>query len=131
MALVEGDDPRSAAGALDAASAWFAAQGIAIERVLTDNGGPYRSRAYAATLARLGIRHKRTRPYRPQTNGKVERLIKTLLNEWAYARPYRSNDERLRALPTWVDFYNHGRPHTALGGSTPAACVNDVRGNHR
>ena len=130
VALVDGDDPRSAAEALDRASAWFAGQGIAIERVITDNGGPYRSRAYAATLERLGIRHKRTQPYRPQTNGKVERLIKTLLAEWAYARPYRSNDERLRALPIWLQFYNHGRPHTALGGSTPAACVNDLRGNH-
>jgi transposase InsO family protein len=130
VARVEGDDPRSAAEALDWAAAWFAGQGIAIERVLTDNGGPYRSRTYAATVSRLGIRHKRTRPYRPQTNGKVERLIKTLLAEWAYARPYLTNRERLEALPGWVGFYNHGRPHTALGGSTPAACVDDVRGNH-
>jgi transposase InsO family protein len=130
VALVDGDDPRSAAAALDEASAWFAAQGIRIERVLTDNGNSYRSRGYAGTLQRLGIRHRRTRPYRPQTNGKAERFIQTLLAEWAYARPYRSNGHRLDALPGWVAFYNHGRPHTALGGSTPAACVNDVRGNH-
>jgi len=95
------------------------------------NGSAYRSRAYAAALDQLGARHKRTRPYRPQTNGKVERLIKTLLAEWAYARPYRSNDERLSALPGWLDFYNHGRPHTALDGLTPhQALVNNVGGNH-
>jgi transposase InsO family protein len=80
---------------------------------------------------RLGTRHSRTRPYRPQTNGKAERFIKTLLAEWAYARRYRSNDERLAALPRWVDFYNHGRPHTALRGLAPMpVLVNNVRGNH-
>ena len=82
-------------------------------------------------MDRIGARHKRTRPYRPQTNGKVERLIKTLLDEWAYARPYRSNAERLEVLPDWVHFYNHGRPHTAIGGLTPhQALVNDLSVNH-
>jgi len=130
VAHVPDEGPASAAEALDRAAAFYAGHGIRIERVLTDNGGPYRSRRYRAEIERLAARHKRTRPYRPQTNGKAERLIKTLLAEWAYARPYRTNDDRLAALPTFVDFYNHGRPHTAIGGRTPAAVVNDVRGNH-
>lgn len=128
---VPDERPASAIAALEAAVAFFAAQGVRVERVLTDNGSPYRSRAYAAAMIEAGARHKRTRPYRPQTNGKVERLIKTMLDEWAYARPYRSNAERLEALPTWLDFYNHGRPHTAIGGLTPhEALVNDLSVNH-
>jgi len=130
VALVPDERPESAADALDRAAQFYARHGIRIERVLTDNGGPYRSRRYRAEIDRLEARHKRTRPYRPQTNGKAERLIKTLLAEWAYSRPYRTNDERMAALPTFVDWYNHGRPHTAIGGRTPAAVVNDVRGNH-
>lgn len=131
VALVEDETPASAVDALERAAAFYAARGLRIERVLTDNGGPYRSRAYAAALDRLDARHKRTRPYRPQTNGKVERLIRTLLAEWAYARPYRSNEERLGHLPTWLHFYNHERPHTALGGLVPhAVLVNNLGGNH-
>lgn len=130
VALVPDERPESAADALDRAATFYARHGITIERVLTDNGGSYRSRRYAAEIDRLEIRHKRTRPYRPQTNGKAERLIKTLLAEWAYARPYRSNDERLAALPTFLDFYNHGRPHTAIEGLSPATVVSNVRGNH-
>jgi len=131
VALVEDERPASAVDGLERAAAFYAAQGMRIERVLTDNGPAYRSRAYAAALTGLGLRHKRTRPYRPQTNGKAERLIKTLLAEWAYARPYRSNDERLSALPQWLDFYNHGRAHTALDGLTPhQALVNNVDVNH-
>jgi len=118
----------SAAVALDHALAVFAADGIAVERVLTDNGLAYRSNAYRATLGER--RHSRTRPYRPQTNGKAERFIGTLLREWAYARPYGSNTERLTALPVFVDFYNQRRPHRALGGLSPAAVVNNVRGDH-
>ncbi len=118
----------SAAGALAQALAVFAADGIAVERVLTDNGVAYRSNAYRAVLGER--RHSRTRPYRPQTNGKAERFIGTLIREWAYARPYRSNTERLEALPAFVDFYNQRRPHTALGGLSPSAVVNNVRGDH-
>ncbi len=84
--------------------------------------------AYRAALGER--RHSRTRPYRPQTNGKAERFIGTLVREWAYARPYRSNSERLAALPAFVDFYNQRRPHLALGGLSPAAVVNNVRGDH-
>jgi transposase InsO family protein len=131
VALVEDERPAAIVNALDRAAAFYASRGLRIERILTDNGSPYLSRAYAARLAELGIRHKRTRPYRPQTNGKAERFIRTLLTEWAYVRPYRSNSERLAALPEWLDFYNHGRPHTALGGLTPhEVVVNNVLGNH-
>jgi transposase InsO family protein len=114
------------------AGAFFARQGVRIERVLTDNAKNYsRSRAFAAALEELGARHKTTRPFRPQTNGKSERWNRTLLDEWAYARPYASNEERLAALQPFVDHYNHGRPHTALRGLTPMqALVNNVSGNH-
>lgn len=131
VVVVPDERPVATVTALEQALAWFAAQGISVERVLTDNGSNYRSLAYGAALERHAIRHKRTRPYRPQTNGKAERFIRTLINEWAYGRAYRSNLERLAALPEWLHFYNHERPHTALSGSTPyATCVNNVRGNH-
>lgn len=121
----------SAAKALELATTEFARLGVHVERVLTDNGGPYRSHAYAATLAGLAVSHTRTRPYRPQTNGKAERFIKTMLAEWAYARPYGSNADRLAALAGWVDSYNHERTHTALGGRTPMdVLVSNVHGNH-
>ena len=117
-----------AATALEQALAVFAAEGIRVERVLTDNGVAYRSNVYRAVLG--DRRHSRTRPYRPQTNGKAERFIGTLVREWAYARPYRSNAERLAVLPAFVDFYNQRRPHTALGGLSPSVVVNNVRGDH-
>ena len=121
----------SAAFALQTAAAAFAKVGITIERVLTDNGWAYtQAAAFRAVLDRLGARHKRTRPWRPQTNGKAERFIQTLINEWAYARPYQSNDERSAALPGFVDFYNRTRPHTALGGRSPLDIVNNVSGDH-
>jgi transposase InsO family protein len=120
----------SASWAVELAVARFAAVGIRIERMLTDNGSSYRSHAYRDTLAGFGIRHKRTRPFRPQTNGKAERFIQTLLHEWAYARPYRSNGERLQALRRFVAFYNQRRPHTAIGGLVPQAAVNNVLEHH-
>ena len=121
----------SAAHALEVAAAEFASLGIRIERVLTDNGWAYtRAADYRAVLERLGARHKRTRPWRPQTNGKAERFIQTLINEWAYGRAYRSNAERVAALPGFVDFYNRARPHTALGGRSPLDVVNNVRADH-
>jgi transposase InsO family protein len=120
----------SASRALELAVSRFAEVGIRIERMLTDNGASYRSHIYRDTLARFEIRHKRTRPYRPQTNGKAERFIQTLINEWAYARPYRSNDDRMHALRRFVDFYNHGRPHTAIGGLVPRTAVNNVPEHH-
>jgi len=121
----------SSAWALGVAAAEFARLGIRIERVLTDNGLAYaRSHAYADTLTTIGARHRRTRPWRPQTNGKAERFIQTLINEWAYARPYATNAERARALPGFVEFYNHRRPHTSLRGRSPAQAVNNQSGDH-
>ena len=116
---------------LDAA-AFFAAHGVRIERVLTDNARNYtESRAFAAALAEIGARHKRTRPFRPQTNGKAERFNKTLLAEWAYVRMYETNQARLDALPAWLVHYNTDRPHGSLGGCTPmSVLVNNVSGNH-
>jgi transposase len=105
---------------------WFAVHGVSVHRVLTDNGVGYRSRVFRMTLADLGVRHRRTRPYRPQTNGKVERFNRTLLEEWAYRRLYRSNAARDRALQPWVHRYNHHRAHTALGGRPPISRVNNL-----
>lgn len=99
----------------------FAQEGIAIERILSDNGGNYRSRAFAAAASEHGIRLKKTRPYRPQTNGKAEAFNKTLQREWAYLRPYASNAERQTALQPFLDDYNFARPHTAIGNKPPAS----------
>ncbi|MFJ7265717.1 IS481 family transposase [Streptomyces sp. NPDC099050] len=112
------------------AQAFFTACGITVERVLTDNGSCYKSHAWRDTLAAAGITHKRTRPYRPQTNGKVERLNRTLLEEWAYARPYRSEQERRDAFPQWLHTYNHHRGHTALAGKPPASRVPNLTGQY-
>jgi len=131
VAHVPDESARSASGALLDAAVWFAEQGVRIERVLTDNAWAYTSPTYARAIESIEARHRRTRPHRPQTNGKAERFIKTLLAEWAYGRLYRTNDERLDALPAWVTYYNIERTHTALGGITPmAALVNNLHGNH-
>ena len=120
----------SAAHALSLAAAEFARLGIRVERVLTDNGPAYLSRTYATVLGELGALHKRTRLYRPQTNGKAERFIGTLVREWAYGAVYRTNAARSSALAEFVDFYNRRRPHTALGGHAPIDVVNNVSGEH-
>ncbi|MBW8801636.1 MAG: IS481 family transposase [Streptomyces sp.] len=112
------------------AQAFFADAGITVHRVLTDNGACYRSRDWRDILAQAGITHKRTRPYRPQTNGKVERYNRTLLEEWAYARPYTSEQERRDAFPNWLHTYNHHRGHTALNGSPPASRVPNLTGQY-
>ncbi|WP_093804341.1 IS481 family transposase [Streptomyces sp. Wb2n-11] len=112
------------------AHAFFVQAGITVERVLTDNGSCYRSRDWRETLAAAGITHKRTRPYRPQTNGKVERLNRTLLDEWAYARPYSSDQERRDAFPQWLHTYNHHRGHTALAGQPPTSRVPNLTGQY-
>jgi transposase InsO family protein len=130
--ILDDETGRTAARFLVEAAGFFAEHGVRIERVLTDNAKAYaESVAFAETAAGLGIRLKRTRRYRPQTNGKVERFNKTLLDEWAYARLYRSNDQRRRALARWLRLYNHRRPHTSLDGLTPmTVLVNNVGGKH-
>jgi transposase InsO family protein len=112
------------------AQTFFAANGITVQRVLTDNGSCYRSQLWRQALTTAGITHKRTRPYRPQTNGKVERFNRTLLDEWAYAQPYPSETARREALPTWLHTYNHHRGHTALGGHPPASRVPNLTGQY-
>jgi transposase InsO family protein len=102
-------------------TAWFAAQGVPVERILTDNGGCFRSLPFATTALGLGIGQRFTRPYRPQTNGTAERVIRTLLAEWAYPRPYRHSNMRHAALAPYLRFYNFDRRHTALGFQPPAS----------
>ena len=109
------------------ALAWFADRGVTAQAVLTDNGSAYRSADFARACLAAGIRHRRTRPYRPQTNGKVERFNRTLLEEWAYVRVYRSEQARTAALARWLHHYNHHRGHTALGGLPPVSRVTNSR----
>lgn len=109
---------------------FFTSNGITVERVLTDNGACYKSRLWREVLTSAGITHKRTRPYRPQTNGKVERFNRTLLDEWAYARPYQSETERRQAFPAWLHTYNHHRGHTALAGHPPTTRVPNLTGQN-
>jgi transposase InsO family protein len=119
----------TAAGVLRRAVAWFAEQNVIVERVLSDNGSCYRSSTWRDTCAQLGITPKRTRPYRPQTNGKIERFHRTLADGWAYARFYASETERRNALPRWLHFYNHHRRHSAIGGP-PISRLNNLPGQH-
>lgn len=101
------------------ACSWFAAQGITIRALLTDNGTGYRSHHFREACVRSRMPHHRTRPYTPRTNGKAERFIQSLLREWAYARAYRSSSERARVLPLWLRFYNERRPHASLAYKPP------------
>jgi len=125
------DDERkeTAAGFWLRAHAFFASAGIRVTAVMTDNGACYRSHAFADALGQ-DIKHRRTRPYRPQTNGKVERFNRTLTTEWAYAQPYRSEQDRAATYADWLHSYNHHRPHTGIGGQVPAARVHNVTGNY-
>jgi transposase InsO family protein len=111
----------TAAGFLRRAVAWLGSMGVTVERVLSDNGSCYRSRVHAIACRELGMRHLRTRPYRPRTNGKAERFIQTLTNRWAYGAIYGSSAERAAALPGWLDHYNFRRGHGSLGHRPPAA----------
>jgi transposase-like protein len=110
------------------AATWFGKMGVEIEEVLTDNGSCYRSHLFDEALG--GIKHRRTRPYRPQTNGKVERFNRTMLEEWAYVRPYATEVERVEAFDHFLHIYNHHRSHTALGGKSPISRVNDPPGHY-
>lgn len=128
--LLADEQAATAARVLERACRHFASRGITIERVLSDNGSCYRPADFAACCERLQIRHSHTRPRRPQTNGKAERFIQTLLHEWAYARLYATSDERASTLPTWINHYNYRRPHGSLNHQPPATRLNNVLGNY-
>ncbi|WP_406283120.1 IS481 family transposase [Streptomyces sp. NBC_00209] len=128
--ILTDEKKETAVGFWQRAHAYFTQAGISVERVLTDNGSCYKSHLWRNTLAGQGISHKRTRPYRPQTNGKVERFNRTLLDEWAYAQPYRTETERRDAYPRWLHTYNHHRGHTALNGQPPASRVPNLTGQY-
>lgn len=115
---------------LTRAVAFFASYGVRVERLLTDNGSPYRSAVHAIACRTLDIRHIRTRPRRPQTNGKAERFIRTLINGWAYGPTYGSERERTRALDGWLFHYNHRRRHTAIGRQPPASRLTNLLGTY-
>jgi len=106
---------------LERALAFFSAKGMTVKRILTDNGGNYRSHVFADVARARGITLKLTRPYRPQTNGKAERFIRILQEEWAYSRPFQSNRQRLKELPRFINYYNHRRPHGGIAGAVPAS----------
>ncbi len=117
----------TAASFLRRAVRWLRRRGVRAERILTDNGGCYLSRAFQATCTELGVRHLRTKPYRPETNGKAERFIQTMLREWAYKRPYRTSNQRTRQLEPWLRYYNQQRPHGALAGLPPQSRIRRSR----
>jgi transposase InsO family protein len=130
-AEVLGDEKATTAvGFLGRAIAFFASYGITVERVITDNGSPYRSAIHALACRALGVRHLRTRPRRPQTNGKAERLIRTMLGGWAYGALYSSSRERTAALDGWLYRYNHHRQHRAIGRQPPITRLNNLLGTY-
>jgi transposase-like protein len=120
----------TAVGFLARAIKFFASYGITVERVITDNGSPYRSAIHALACRALGVRHLRTRPRRPQTNGKAERLIRTMLGGWAYGALYRDSRERTAALDGWLYRYNHHRRHRAIGRQPPINRLNNLLGTY-
>jgi transposase InsO family protein len=120
----------TAIAVLRRAVAWFTARGVTTRRVLTDNGACYRSRDWAMTCAELGITPKRTRPYRPQTNGKVERFNRTMTAEWAFTQLFTSEADRRAAFPDWLHAYNHHRPHTGIGGHPPISRLTNLAGQY-
>jgi transposase InsO family protein len=127
--ILSGEKKETAAGFWLRANAYFESCGITVQRVLTDNGSCYRSYAFKDALG-PDIKHKRTRPYRPQTNGKVERYNRTMLDEWAYAKPYASEAERVAAFADWLHHYNHHRGHTSLKGQPPVTRVTNLSGQY-
>jgi transposase InsO family protein len=120
----------TAAAVLHRAVAWFGERGVVVERVLSDNGSCYRSFLWRDTCAELAITPKRTRPYRPQTNGKIERFHRTLADGWAFRRFYASESARRNALPAWIHHYNHHRPHTGIGRATPISRLTNLAGQY-
>ena len=133
VAYAEIHDDETAAtaiGVLRRATSWFADRGVTVERVLSDNGSAYRSHAWRETCVELGITPKRTRPYRPQTNGKIERFHRTMADGWAFTKHYNSESARRAALPAWLHHYNHHRPHTAIGKVPPISRLNNLPGHY-
>jgi transposase InsO family protein len=128
--LLARDDAAACAAFLERALAFYRAHGIVVERVLSDNAKAYSSRAWRLICARHHVRRRFTRPYRPQTNGKAEALIKTLLREWAYRFAYPTSQHRTRALPGYMRWYNRRRPHSALAGRPPLSRVAHLRGQY-
>lgn len=128
--ILPAEDGPCCTGFLGRAHDWFAMHGVTIERVLTDNGKGYTSNAWRDLCADLDLTHTKTRFYTPQTNGKVERFNRTLADEWAYVRVYRSNSAREHALDRWLHLYNHHRAHTALAGDPPMSRINNLPGHH-
>src|SRR5258708_39114330 len=117
--IMADEKKRRAIAFLKAALAYYASLGIRVERVMTDNGSCYRSFAFRRACKRLGLRHIRTRPYTPKTNGKAERFIQTSLREWAYAQAYQHSQQRMEQLPVWLHRYNWHRPHAGIDDKTP------------
>ena len=133
VAYVEAHDDETAATAaavLTRAVAWFAERGVVVQRVLSDNGSCYKSHLWRDTCTDLGITPKKTRPYRPQTNGKIERFHRTMAEGWAFKKFYNSESARLAALPAWVHEYNHHRPHSAIGKRSPITRLDNLAGHH-
>jgi len=133
VAYVEARDDETKETATDVlknAIAWFADRGVTVHRVLSDNGSCYRSSLRRETCAEMGVTPKRTRPYRPQTNGKIERFHRTLAEGWAFKKFYNSEAARLAALPAWVHEYNHHRPHSAIGKTAPITRLDNLAGHH-
>ena len=128
--VLEGLTAECAVAFLGRAVAWFAERGVRIRAVMTDNGSCYRAHAHRAALRELGLRQLRIKPGRPRTNGKAERFIQTLLNEWAYVRLYGTSAERTAALPLFLERYNFRRPHGSLGKRAPATRLNNLVGNY-
>lgn len=120
----------TAVGVLRRAVSWFAARGVTVERVLSDNGPAYVSHLWRDACNELGIKAKRTRPYRPQTNGKIERFHRTLADGWAFGKFYNTDSARNNALPGWLHEYNHHRPHTAIGNRPPMSRLTNVPGQY-
>ena len=128
--VLSDERPETAVAFLRRAIEWFSKLGVGVERVMTDNGNAYRSRLHGLVCQELGIKHLRTRAYRPRTNGKAERFIKTLTDRWAYDAVYGSSQERAAALPAWLDEYNNRRRHRSLGRMPPMQRLLVLRGNN-
>jgi transposase InsO family protein len=125
--ILPDEKKESAVAFLHAAVAYYRSLGVTVARVMTDNGSCYRSKAFRKACRDLGLKHIRTKPYTPKTNGKAERFIQTLLREWAYRRPYRTSNQRTRQLSPWLRYYNEQQPHGALGANPPISRIRRSR----